>query len=96
MILIQLIQIYGLSRIRPYPFELDFYHFLTGFSHYELSFIPNGFSKAFPSSYSESSISSLAFAMGNQNFVLNFGSIFQVYIPLQITLFIYYFIVKKD
>jgi hypothetical protein len=34
MALVQLIQIYGLSRIRPFPFQLDFYNFLYGFSHY--------------------------------------------------------------
>lgn len=49
---VQLIQIYGLSRIRPFPFSLDFYNFIFGFSHYELSFLPNVFSYAFPSSYS--------------------------------------------
>lgn len=96
MVIIQLIQIYGLSRIRPFPFELDFYHFLSGFSHFELAFIPNGFAKAFPSSYSESSISSLAFAIGTQNFVLNFGSVIEVFIPLQIALFIYFLVVRDN
>lgn len=52
MSLIQLIQIYGLTRIRPFPFELDFYNILTGFSHYELDFIPNVFLSAFPDQYS--------------------------------------------
>lgn len=90
MALVQLIQIYGLSRIRPFPFELDFYNFIYGFSHYELSFIPNGFSYIFPSSYSQASIDSISFAIGSQNLVLNFGSIFQVIILLQLALFIFY------
>ena len=51
MDLVQLIQIYGLSRIRPLPLSQDFYNLIYGFSHYELSFLPNAFSHAFARQY---------------------------------------------
>jgi hypothetical protein len=90
MAFVQLVQIIGLSRVRPFPFQFDFYNTLLGFSYYELSFVPNEFGLAFPNSYSETSLASAAYSYGSQNFILNFGSIFLIYLPLQLLLFAYY------
>ena len=77
MALVGMIQIFGLSRVRDSPFNFDYFDVVTGFSHYEMRFVPNAFSYPFyTANYSETAIDSAVFSFGMQNFVVNFGSIF--------------------
>lgn len=96
MAFIQLIQIIGLSRIRPFPFEFDFYNTLKGFSCFELLFIPNGLANIYPDLYTEVSIDSVVYSLGSQNFIIGFGSILEIFVPLQIILAIYYLFIRGN
>ena len=75
MAFIMLLQVMGLTRIREYPINFNIYSVLLGFSHFELSFIPNGFSYIFPAGYQEQSLQPVAFALGSHNSLLNLGPI---------------------
>lgn len=62
----------------------------------EILFIPNAFFDLFPTSYVEVSYDSMKFAWGTQNFIQHMGSVFLIFIPLQIMLFIYYVAKNRD
>jgi hypothetical protein len=70
---------------------------LVGYSHFDLRFIPNKFADIFASAgYSETTIDSAAFDMGSQNFIVNFGSLFYLYLPFQITLLIFFVVYRNN
>ena len=95
MALVGMIQIFGLSRVRDSPYDFNYFDTVTGYSHYEMRFIPNAFGFPFYiSSYSETAIDPAVFAFGMQNFVVCFGSIFYFLIGLELILLGYYFYSK--
>lgn len=94
-----MVQIFGLSRVRDSPYDFHYFDTVTGYSHYEMRFVPNAFAGPFYSNnYSETSIDSAVFAFGMQNFVVNFGSIFYFLMGFELILLAYLFYVnhKKD
>ena len=96
MAFVQLIQIIGLSRIRPFPFDFSFYNAIRGFSCFELTFIPNGLANIYPDMYTEVSIDSAVYALGSQNFIIGFGSILEIFVPLQIILGVYFLFIRTN
>lgn len=64
---------------------------LVGFAQMEMIFIPNVFFKLlFPTSYLEETYDAVKFTWGTHNFIQHMSSVFLVYMPLQVALFIYY------
>lgn len=70
--------------------NFNIYSILLGYSYFELPFVPNGFSYIFPANYREKSMEPVAFALSSHNSILNLGSILQVYMFLQIVMFVWY------
>lgn len=87
-----ILQVVGITRIRQYPINFNVYSVLVGYSYFELPFLPNGFTGIFPPSYQEVSLAPVTFALGNQNLIMNLGSIIEMYCFLQVCLGVYYFI----
>lgn len=82
--------------MRGYPMDQMVYGVLVGFSQLEMLFIPNIFFNLFPESYNETSFNPIKFAWGTHNFIQHMGSIFIVYIGLQVILFVYYALKRHD
>ena len=94
--LVSMVQLFGLSRVRDAPYDFDLTGVLEGFSYYEMSFVPNVFANPFyEHNYSEAAVDSAVFALGSQNLVLNFGSIFYFFLGLQLILLVYLAVLLK-
>ena len=90
MALVSMVQLFGLSRVRDIGLDFNYYSSLTGFSFYEMRFIPNRLADPFlQHNYSEEAIEAAAFAFGSQNFIVNFGSLFCFFLAVQLLLLSY-------
>lgn len=96
MTFIMFLQCVGFLRMRGYPMLAYVYATLIGFAQMELLFIPNVFFKLFPVSYIEEAYDSVKFAWGYHNFVQHMGSVFLIFLILQVLLFVYYAAKGKD
>ena len=87
MSLVSMVQIFGLARVKDFPFSFEYYNSLVGYSFYELRNVGNPFTYLFmQSNYSETAIDSAVFVFGSQNFLLNFGTLFLVFLGLELLL----------